>query len=103
MFFIGTIPAFVSFFAVALLTHYGDWDPVLVGLKKLVNMNQQVIERCAEPTANYHNVTKKIVFKPLKYSGISILKLFEFFKDKFIRNIFCYTREYGSFRAFDGF
>lgn len=45
MFFIGTIPAFVSFFAVALLTHYGDWDPVLVGLKKLVNMNQQVLER----------------------------------------------------------
>ena len=70
MFFIGTIPTFVSFFAVALLTHYGDWDPVLVGLKKLVNMNQQVIERCAEPTANYDNVTKKIVFKPLKYSGI---------------------------------
>ena len=61
MFFIGTIPAFVSFFAVALLTHYGDWDPVLVGLKKLVNMNQEVIERY----------------------------------------IFCYPREYDSFRAFD--
>jgi len=45
MFFIGTIPAFVSFFAVGLLTHYGDWDPILVGLKKLVNISQQVIER----------------------------------------------------------
>lgn len=55
MFFIGTIPAFVSFFAVGLLTHYGDWDPILVGLKKLVNINQQVIERFAESIANYHN------------------------------------------------
>ena len=31
-------------------------------------------------TANYHNATKKIVFKPWKYSGISILKLFELFQ-----------------------
>jgi len=45
MFFIGTVPAFVSFIVVGLLTHYGDWDPILVGLKKLVKINEQVIVR----------------------------------------------------------
>jgi len=43
MFLLGTIPVFVSFFAVSLLAHYGDWDPVLIGLKKLVNFKQQMI------------------------------------------------------------
>ena len=33
MFFGGTIPVFVSFFAVGILGHYGDWDPVLDALK----------------------------------------------------------------------
>jgi len=49
MFLIGTIPAFVSFFAVGLLTHYGDWDPILVGLKKLVKISKQVIVRYELP------------------------------------------------------
>lgn len=43
MFLIGTIPAFGSFFAVSLLTHYGDWDPILIGLRKLVNNERQMI------------------------------------------------------------
>lgn len=45
MFLVGTIPAFASFFAVSLLTHYGDWDPILIGLKKLVNSKRQLIVR----------------------------------------------------------
>lgn len=60
MFFIGTIPAFVSFFAVGFLTHYGDWDPILVGLKKLVSIEQQVIVRYAESVANYHDIRFQI-------------------------------------------
>ncbi|KAJ7337219.1 hypothetical protein OS493_010076 [Desmophyllum pertusum] len=43
MFLVGAIPAFASFFAVSLLTHYGDWDPILIGLKKLVNSKRQLI------------------------------------------------------------
>ncbi|CAH3189167.1 unnamed protein product [Porites evermanni] len=41
MFLLGTIPAFASFFAVSLLTHYGDWDPILIGLKKLLNIRRR--------------------------------------------------------------
>ncbi|XP_077997239.1 solute carrier family 35 member F5-like [Glandiceps talaboti] len=36
MFFLGTVPVFLSFFVVALLSHYDDWDPVLLGLKHLI-------------------------------------------------------------------
>lgn len=36
-FFLGTLPMFLSFFAVAFLTHYENWDPVLVGIRKLVS------------------------------------------------------------------
>ncbi|XP_070570117.1 solute carrier family 35 member F5-like [Ptychodera flava] len=36
MFFAGTVPVFLSFFVVALLSHYDDWDPVLLGLKHLI-------------------------------------------------------------------
>lgn len=43
MFFIGAIPAFASFFAVSFLTHYGDWDPILIGLKKLANSKRRLI------------------------------------------------------------
>ncbi|XP_068752329.1 solute carrier family 35 member F5-like [Montipora capricornis] len=45
MFFVGAIPMFASFFAVSVLSHYGDWDPVLILIKKLVNSKQQFIER----------------------------------------------------------
>ena len=45
MFFVGAIPMFASFFAVSVLSHYGDWDPVLILIKKLVNSMQQLIER----------------------------------------------------------
>ncbi|XP_054708553.1 solute carrier family 35 member F5-like [Uloborus diversus] len=37
-FFLGTLPMFLSFFAVAFLTHYENWDPVLIGLNKLVSL-----------------------------------------------------------------
>ena len=45
MFYVGAIPMFGSFFAVSILSHYGDWDPVLMMLKKLVGSEQQLIER----------------------------------------------------------
>ncbi|KAM7428869.1 hypothetical protein ABFA07_020209 [Porites harrisoni] len=45
MFLLGTIPAFASFFAVSLLTHYGDWDPILIGLKKLLNIRRRQMTR----------------------------------------------------------
>lgn len=48
MFLVGTITAFASFFAVTVLTQYGDWDPVLSGLKKLVNSRRHLIERSVD-------------------------------------------------------
>ena len=36
MFFVGMGPVFVSFFAVAFLTYYETWDPVLLAVKKLL-------------------------------------------------------------------
>lgn len=43
MFFLGTIPVFLSFFAVSFLTHYGDWDPIWIGVKKLANSQRQLV------------------------------------------------------------
>lgn len=48
-FFLGTLPMFLSFFAVAFLTHYENWDPVLVGIKKLVNF-------CCRKSQKVHNI-----------------------------------------------
>uniref|UniRef100_A0A671VAA8 Solute carrier family 35 member F5 n=1 Tax=Sparus aurata TaxID=8175 RepID=A0A671VAA8_SPAAU len=35
LFFAGAVPVFLSFFIAALLCHYNNWDPVLVGLRRL--------------------------------------------------------------------
>lgn len=35
IFFVGAVPMFLSFFVVAMLTHFQDWDPVMDGLKLL--------------------------------------------------------------------
>lgn len=35
LFFVGAIPVFLSFFIATLLCHYNNWDPVLVGLRRL--------------------------------------------------------------------
>lgn len=48
-FFLGTLPMFLSFFAVGFLTHYENWDPVLVGIKKLVNF-------CCRKSHKVHNI-----------------------------------------------
>ncbi|ESO82179.1 hypothetical protein LOTGIDRAFT_179913 [Lottia gigantea] len=37
IFYAGTVPIFLSFFAISFLTHYENWDPVLIGLKKLLH------------------------------------------------------------------
>uniref|UniRef100_A0AAQ4RPD7 Solute carrier family 35 member F5 n=1 Tax=Gasterosteus aculeatus aculeatus TaxID=481459 RepID=A0AAQ4RPD7_GASAC len=35
LFFAGAVPVFLSFFIAALLCHYNNWDPVLVGLRRV--------------------------------------------------------------------
>uniref|UniRef100_A0A8C8DQ89 Solute carrier family 35 member F5 n=1 Tax=Oryzias sinensis TaxID=183150 RepID=A0A8C8DQ89_9TELE len=35
LFFAGALPVFISFFIATLLSHYNNWDPVLVGLRRL--------------------------------------------------------------------
>jgi len=35
MFYVGVGPVFLSFLLVTALSHYDNWDPALVGLKKL--------------------------------------------------------------------
>ncbi|XP_071103669.1 solute carrier family 35 member F5-like [Haliotis cracherodii] len=37
MFYLGSVPVFVAFFAVSFLTHYENWDPVLIAVKKLIH------------------------------------------------------------------
>ncbi|XP_076089175.1 solute carrier family 35 member F5-like [Mytilus galloprovincialis] len=37
LFYVGTLPVFIAFFAVSLLTHYENWDPVLIGCKKILH------------------------------------------------------------------
>lgn len=35
LFFAGAVPVFLSFFIATLLCHYNNWDPVLVGLRRV--------------------------------------------------------------------
>ncbi|KAG7256040.1 hypothetical protein CRUP_015244, partial [Coryphaenoides rupestris] len=35
LFFMGAVPVFLSFFIATLLCHYNNWDPVMVGLRRL--------------------------------------------------------------------
>lgn len=35
MFYLGTVPMLVAFFAVTLLAHYDNWDPVMAIIKRL--------------------------------------------------------------------
>ncbi|XP_023565454.1 solute carrier family 35 member F5, partial [Octodon degus] len=35
LFFAGAIPVFVSFFIATLLCHYNNWDPVMVGIRRI--------------------------------------------------------------------
>ncbi|GFX99979.1 solute carrier family 35 member F5 [Trichonephila clavipes] len=61
-FFLGTLPMFVSFFAVALLTHYENWDPVMLVVKKLVNFckkSQRVHDIDYEQTESLINVNSE--------------------------------------------
>jgi solute carrier family 35 protein F5 len=34
MFYIGSVPMFLAFFAVTLLAHYENWDPVMEGIRR---------------------------------------------------------------------
>lgn len=35
LFFAGAVPVFFSFFIVTLLCHYNNWDPVMVGIRRV--------------------------------------------------------------------
>lgn len=35
VFFAGAIPVFLSFFIVTLLCHYNNWDPVMIGIRRI--------------------------------------------------------------------
>lgn len=37
LFYVGTLPVFLAFFAVSFLTHYDNWDPVLLCYKKCIH------------------------------------------------------------------
>ncbi|XP_031564696.1 solute carrier family 35 member F5-like [Actinia tenebrosa] len=50
LFFVGTLPVVISFFAVSLLTHYPDWDPVMTCLKKCL-----VILRITSPPNQFED------------------------------------------------
>ena len=47
LFYLGSVPIFISFFVVTFLTHWGNWDPVLVGLKKLLHLicRRRIVQR----------------------------------------------------------
>ena len=34
MFYVGVAPTFLSFFAVSVLSHYDNWDPVYLAIRK---------------------------------------------------------------------
>ncbi|XP_076459451.1 solute carrier family 35 member F5-like isoform X2 [Babylonia areolata] len=50
LFYLGSVPIFISFFLVTLLTHWENWDPVLVGLKRLLHFvcRRRLVHRIRE-------------------------------------------------------
>ena len=50
MFYLGTGPVFVAFFAVSFLTHWETWDPVYLGFKKCM---QCICRRRMIPTPRF--------------------------------------------------
>lgn len=50
LFYLGSIPIFIAFFVVTFLTHWENWDPVLVGLRKLIHCicRHRIVQRIRE-------------------------------------------------------
>lgn len=50
LFYLGSVPIFVSFFTVTFLTHWDNWDPVLLGIKKLIHCicRRRIVQRIRE-------------------------------------------------------
>ncbi|OCT63213.1 solute carrier family 35 member F5 isoform X2 [Xenopus laevis] len=50
VFFAGAVPVFISFFVVTLLCHYNNWDPVMVGIRRVFVFicRKHRIQRAAE-------------------------------------------------------
>lgn len=50
LFYLGSIPIFIAFFVVTFLTHWENWDPVLLGLKKLLHciFRRRLVQRIRE-------------------------------------------------------
>ena len=45
LFYVGSVPMFLSFFIVAVLTHYDNWDPILEALVYLLQRFKRLV-RC---------------------------------------------------------
>ena len=45
LFYVGSVPMFLSFFIVAVLTHYDNWDPILEALVYLLQRVKRML-RC---------------------------------------------------------
>ncbi|XP_053553979.1 solute carrier family 35 member F5 isoform X2 [Bombina bombina] len=52
VFFAGALPVFISFFIVTLLCHYNNWDPVMVGIRRIFAFicRKHRIQRTSEDT-----------------------------------------------------
>ena len=50
IFVVGAIPMFISFFIIAMLTHYQDWDPLMDFCKYFGNQCKMLL--CCRPTVN---------------------------------------------------
>ncbi|XP_068102440.1 solute carrier family 35 member F5 isoform X2 [Hyperolius riggenbachi] len=58
VFFAGALPVFISFFIVTLLCHYNNWDPVMVGLRRIFAFvcRKHRIARTSEDTEQSENL-----------------------------------------------
>ena len=60
IFVIGAIPMFVSFFIIALLTHYQDWDPLLDLFQNIGRVGSQEAGRDCLGRGHYRMMSKLI-------------------------------------------
>ena len=57
LFYIGSIPMFLSFFLVAMVSHWNNWDPILECLKKVVN---KLCPRCQDRAARRRVIAESL-------------------------------------------
>ncbi|CAG5865898.1 unnamed protein product [Menidia menidia] len=77
LFFAGAVPVFLSFFIATLLCHYNNWDPVLVGLRRVYAFicRKHRIQRLPEDSEQCESLIPLNTVSPSGHCGFDTVDL----------------------------